>query len=99
MQTTGLKANAAQSQQSGVLNTQRKQNHKAPGSGEHGTLHCRALRDPFFIMPLLSTAGDTADFPNTEKQTQRVRQNETEDYVPNERTGQKSQQESQMKQR
>ena len=37
-------------------------------------------------MPLLSREGD---FPNTQKQTQGVRQNEdTEEYIPNERTGQ-----------
>ena len=48
---------------------------EVPGSGEQGTPHCRALQDLFFIRPRLSTAEDTADFPNTEKQTQRVRQN------------------------
>ena len=44
----------------------------------------RAPKDLFIIR-----SGDIADIPNTEKQTQRVRQNEeTEEYVPNERTGQ-----------
>ena len=34
-------------------------------------------------------SGDEADFPNTGKQTYRVRQNEdTEDYFANQRTGQ-----------
>ena len=52
-------------------------------------MHCRALEDLFFVRPLLSRAGDVADFPNTQKQTQRVMQNEeTEQDVPNERTGQ-----------
>ena len=41
-----------------------------------GKLHCRALQDLFFIRPLLAKAGDVAYFPNTQKQTQRVRQNE-----------------------
>ena len=51
-------------------------------------MHYRALHDLLLIKPLLSRA-DVMDFPNIEKQTQRVRQNEeTEDYVPNERTGQ-----------
>ena len=66
-----------------------------PGSGEEGTLHCRAIQDHFFIRPLLARAGDIDDFPNTQKQLQRVRQNkETEEYVPNERTGQKLQKET-----
>ena len=44
--------------------------HKAdipevPGSGEEGTLYCRALMDLFFIRPLLSRAGDVSDFSNT----------------------------------
>lgn len=40
-------------------------------------------------MPLLSREGDVIDFPNTQKQTQGVRQNEdTEECIPNERTGQ-----------
>ena len=51
------------------------------------------------IPPGLSRARDIADFPNTEKQTQKVRQNEeTEEYVSNERTNRtKSQQETQAK--
>ena len=53
-----------------------------------GTLHCRALQDLFLVSPLLSRARDVADFLNTEKQTQRVRQKGREEYVPNERTGQ-----------
>ena len=61
---------------------------EVPGSGEQGILQCRAQQDLFFISLLLSRTGDTADFPNTKKQTQRVRQNEeTEEYVPSERTG------------
>ena len=36
-----------------------------PGSGEQGTLHCRALQDVFFICPLLSITRDIAGFPNT----------------------------------
>ena len=51
-------------------------------------LHCRALPDHLFIKSLLSRAEDIADFLNSEKQTE-----ETEKYVPNERTRQKSQQE------
>jgi len=53
------------------------------------TLHYRGLQDLFFTKPLLSREGDIAEFPNTEKQTQRGTQNEDrEEYVPNERTGQ-----------
>lgn len=45
----------------------------------------------FFIRPPLSRTGDIADFPNTEKQIQKVRQNEKmEECVPNERTGKKN---------
>ena len=60
---------------------------KAPGSGEQGILH-RMLQELFFIRPLLSRAEHVVDFPDTEKQTQKFKQNEvTEEYVPNERTG------------
>ena len=58
------------------------------GPGEHGTLHCRALLDLFFIRPLPSRTGDIPDFPNIEKQDQRIRKNKkTEVFVPNERRG------------
>ena len=41
------------------------------------------------MRPLPSRTGDIADFPNTEKQAHRLRQNEkTENIFPNERTGQ-----------
>ena len=60
-----------------------------PGSSEQETVHCRTLKDLFFIRLLLSRTGNVAEFPDTQKQTQRVRQNEeTEEYVANERTGQ-----------
>ena len=58
-----------------------------PGSDEQGTLNCRALQDLFFIKSLLSIAEDVADFPNTQKQTQRDRQNERQKFILNERTG------------
>ena len=41
------------------------------GSSEQGTLHCRELQDLLLIRPLLPMGGDVADFPETEKQTQR----------------------------
>ena len=53
-------------------------------------MYSRAIQDLFFIRLLFTRVEDVADFPNTEKQTQRLRQNE----VPNERTGQKSQPET-----
>lgn len=63
--------------------------HEASGPGEQGTLLCRAPQDLFFVRPVLSGVEDRADFPNTEKQTHRFGQNEeTKDYVPNERTRQ-----------
>lgn len=41
--------------------------------------------------PLLSRAGDTADLPNTQKQTLRARHSEdAEGRVPEERTGQRA---------
>ena len=41
--------------------------------------------DYFFVRPLLSRAGDTTGFSNT--QIQRLGQNEkTEEYIPNQRT-------------
>ena len=58
-----------------------------PGPGERGTLHRRAPWALFFIKPPVSIAENVADFPNKEKQTQRGRQNETEEYATNERTG------------
>ena len=64
-----------------------------PGSGEQGALYGRVLQDNFFIKLLLSRAGGIADFPNMQKETRRDRPNEeTEEYIPNERTGQTSQQ-------
>ena len=55
------------------------------GSGEQETQHFRVLHY-LFIKPLLSREEETADFPNTEKLTQRGRQNEeTEYFVPKER--------------
>jgi len=64
--------------------------HQVLVNGTH-----RALQDLFRRPPLLR-AGDIADLPNTQKQTQRVRQNkETGKYVPNERKNRtKSQQET-----
>ena len=56
--------------------------------GKQGTQHSRVLYN-FFIRPLLSCVGDVAIFPNMEKHTQRLRQNEkTKEYVFNERRGQ-----------
>ena len=36
---------------------------EVPGPGEQGALHCRELQDLLFKRPLLSRAGDIADFP------------------------------------
>ena len=47
-----------------------------PDSGEQETLHYKAQHDLFFIRLLLSRAGDTADLPNTQQQTQRIGKNE-----------------------
>ena len=74
LQITGLKANVAQTKQQGVHNIHRR--HEVPSSREQGTLHCRALQDLFFIKLLPLRVEDVADFPSTQKQTQRVRQNE-----------------------
>ena len=41
-----------------------------PSSGKLETLHYRALQDLFFIKPLLSRAGNLADFPNIETDTE-----------------------------
>ena len=49
---------------------------EAPEPGEQGTRQNRALHDLCFIRPLPSITGDVADFSNTEKQAQRLRQNE-----------------------
>ena len=79
---------------SGQDTTEHRQNTletfpEVPGFGEQGKLHYRALQEFFFIRPLPSRAGDVADLPNVQQQTQGGRQNEdTEECVPNERTGQ-----------
>ena len=57
------------------------------GPSEQGTLHGKALQDLFFIRSLLLRAEDVAGFLAKQKQKLRVRKKEeTEDYVPNERT-------------
>ena len=57
------------------------------GDIAQGTLHCRVLQNLFFITPLLLRTRDIAGFPNT-RNRHRVRQNEeTKEYVSNERTG------------
>ena len=62
------------------------------GPGEEGQLPGRALQNIFFKKPLPSKTGDVADFPNTEKQAERLRQNEkTEEFVPNEKNRTKPQ--------
>ena len=50
--------------------TQTGDSPEVPGSGEQGTLYCRAVQDLFFMKPLLSRAEGVADFPNKEKLTQ-----------------------------
>lgn len=45
------------------------------GFGEQETLQCKAVQDIFFTRPLPSTAEIIVDFLNTQKQTQRVKQN------------------------
>ena len=57
---------------------------EAPDSGEQGTLHGKALQDLLQAI----TVKYIAVFLNTQKQMLRVRQNETEEYIPNERIGQ-----------
>ena len=66
---TGLKERAAQPQQQGACNTCKRH----PGSTsfhQFYTVHYRVPQDLFFTIPLLSSAGDIADFPNMERQTQ-----------------------------
>lgn len=57
-----------------------------PGSGQQEILHYRAHQDFFLTKPLLARAEDTTDIFNTEKLTQRGRQNEETEYVTSERT-------------
>ena len=40
---------------------------EGPDFGKLGTMHGMALPDLFFIKPLLSITGDTADFPRSEE--------------------------------
>ena len=73
----------AQPQEQGAYITHWR--HQVPDSDEQETLHSRTLQGLFFIRTLLSSA-DISVFPNTHRQTQRVRQNEeAEEYVPKER--------------
>ena len=62
----GLKANAVQLQGRAHM-THIGDTPEAPGSGERGTLHCRALQDLFFIRSIL--ARDLADSLNIETNT------------------------------
>lgn len=56
-----------------------------PGCGEQRTLFYKPPGDLFFIRPLLSRARNVANFPNTQKQTQIIGQNEeTKEHVPDE---------------
>lgn len=55
----------------------------APGSGEQGTLHYKALQNLFFTRPLLPRAGDVVPFLTIEADLEKVRKQE---YVPNEQT-------------
>ena len=71
LQKTGLKDKVSRTQQQ-ILDTL----PESPGPGEQGTLHSKILQDLFFIKPLPLRTGDVADFSNTEKQAQRLRQNE-----------------------
>ena len=68
---TRLKEKSGQNTEAGHSNTQGEIS-EAPGSGEQMILHDRALKDLYFIRQLLLRAGNVANFPNTEKQTQRV---------------------------
>lgn len=55
------------------------------GNRKEGLLHW-APEDTFYVRLLLSRPGDVVHPPNSQKQTQRVRQNEEkEEYVSNER--------------
>lgn len=74
MEVTRLKAKEAQPHQ--VHTTHIGNTPEIPDSDEQGTLPCGSLQDLFFIRLLLLRAGDIVDFPNTHKQTQRVRQKE-----------------------
>ena len=68
LQRTGPKEKEAKTQQQSICNTYETL-PEAPGYGEQGTLHCRALKNLFFIRLLLLKARGRADFPNTKKQT------------------------------
>lgn len=62
-----MKERVAKTQQQGTCNTIHiGDTHEAPGSSEQRACHCRTLQDLFFKKPLLSRAGDAADFPDTE---------------------------------
>lgn len=96
MRTTGLKAEGAQPPQEGAHHIQDMplKGQVLGNRGQHG----RTWKVLSFIRTLLSRAGDGADFPNTQKQTHR-QDEETEEYVLNGRAGEKSQYETQAKQR
>ena len=69
----GLKANTTQDTTVGSTQTHTEDTSEVASSGEEGTLHCRVRPKLFFERPLISRIGHTADTPNTEKQTQRVK--------------------------
>lgn len=62
------------------------QSKGAPGTGEQRVLSFLAPEDTFFIKPLLSRLGGTADLFSTKGETQKLRQNEeAEECVLNKR--------------
>ena len=67
---TGLKAKGLSHNKAHTTQEHTGDTPEAPGSGEQGTLHCRALRDLFFIRSAPSRAGDVVDFPNRNRHTE-----------------------------
>ena len=73
------------SHKSMVHQTHIKDNLKMPSSGEEGALCYKAPQDLFFIRPLLSRSREM--YLTFQIYRNKHRNEETEEYVPNERTG------------
>jgi len=83
---TGLKDKASRTQQLSTCSTHWRCSQKCQALGNKGHYMAQHYR---ISSSLASRTGDVADFPNTQKQAQRLRQNEKKDkLVPNERTRQ-----------
>ena len=84
---TGLKETFTQPQQQ-ETHTYTGDTPNVPGSTKQGMFGCKALQNLFCMRPLLSRARDKTYFLTQRNRYKKRQNDETEEYAPNERTGQ-----------